>query len=142
MRRRDLAEDVLQDVYLTIWRRAETYNPGHSSPMAWMAAITRNRAIDRRRRDQKHTQSHSDWDEGGQQEVDRQHEQLRLPDHLSHSVRQCVEELKENHRKAVLLAYYHGLTHEELAVQLDCPLGTVKSWVRRGLLQLKDCMEQ
>lgn len=141
MQRRDLAEDVLQDVYLTIWRQAANYRDSRGQALAWMAAVTRSRAIDRLRRDQRHN-----LNEAGGGDNARESEQIEgpsdtVPQHLSFSVRQCVEALQENSRKAVLLAYYYGMTHEELAARLNSPLGTVKSWVRRGLAQLKDCLE-
>ena len=141
MRRHDLAEDVLQDAYLTVWRRAAQYKVEGGQPLAWMSAITRNHAIDRLRRDRRHNAVSLDNDDGATELASA----LAVPeagnDHTSHALRQCVETLRPDYRQSLQLAYYYGLTHEELAAHLGSPVGTVKSWIRRALVQLKNCLE-
>ena len=142
VRRRDLAEEILQEAYLAIWRRASLYSPARGGPSAWMASIVRYRAIDRLRA-QKRTASEVSAPEGDVDAVaDRS--VLDIPVDFSDaiSLQGCLSGLAEKQRNAILLVYYYGLTHEELAERLKAPLGTVKTWVRRGLLQLKDCMAQ
>ena len=139
--RREAAEDVLQEAYISIWRRAGQYSPERGQPLAWMSAVVRNRAIDYLRRHAKGPRDSVQWSEATEAEARPPFGAEALPEHLSASVRGCLERLKPEQRRALCLAFYYGLTHEELARHLDVPLGTVKSWIRRGLLQLKDCLE-
>jgi RNA polymerase sigma-70 factor, ECF subfamily len=115
---RALAEDVIQDTFVTVWQRAAQFPALRTSPLAWLTTIARHRAIDVMRRRKPETSM--TWHDSDGQE--HQHD--------------------EAPRQAVLLAYYEGLTHEELAARLQRPLGTVKTWVRRSLLQLRSCLEQ
>lgn len=134
LRRRDLAEDTLQDVFVRIWQKAGTYDRAMGEPLAWMAVLTRNAALDRLRRQRR--------------EADRL-APLAEPDAAGWvafddappEVGKYLEMLDENARKALLLAYWGGLTHSELARALGVPLGTAKSWVRRALAELKDRLE-
>ncbi len=134
-RSRDIAEDVLQDAFVTIWRKAGQYYPDRGAPMAWMTTIVRSRAIDALRR----RPAEAPEPEVEKAPVDQEAAWINTG---SLEMRGCLDKLPENHRKALLLAYYYGLTHVELAEELNAPLGTVKSWVRRGLLQLKECVDQ
>ncbi len=134
-RRRETAEDALQDAYVTIWRKAGQYYPDRGAPMAWMTTIVRSRAIDHLRK-----RAETDREPAVEPVADGYDEVLVNAGTLE--IRGCLDALPENQRKAILLAYYYGLTHPELAVELAAPLGTVKSWVRRGLLQLKECVDQ
>lgn len=141
VRRRDLAEEVLQEAYLTIWRKASLYAPEKGTPEAWMAAIVRHRAIDRLRAGQRNAVDLARTDEDFEARLAAVAEPGAADDAWAASLRQCLERLGDKQRQAILLAFYFGLTHEELAVQMDAPVGTVKSWVRRGLLQIRDMME-
>lgn len=136
-RQRDLAEEILQDAYLTVWRKAEQYSPDRGTPLAWMTTIVRHRAIDALRRQAKAPGDCANQDASQDPEL--------VPDpraQLQHhngfrDIRACIESLPANHQKALLYAFYYGMTHEEMSRHFDAPLGTVKSWVRRGLGQLK-----
>ena len=141
LKRRDAAEEVLQEAFVNVWRHALDYRPEKGTAMGWMATIVRNRALDRLRRARPETPlddapGRHDWPDPA-------------PDPLaaatmSESARQldaCLERLEEGPRRAIRLAYYEGMTHEALAARLGAPLGTVKSWVRRGLMRLKTCLE-
>ena len=136
---RGAAEDVLNEVYLTIWRRAGAFEPGRASPISWLATIARNRAIDRRRSAGRTVamplenapdvadDAPSAEDRLVQSEADRQ---LHL----------CLDQLDGKQRGAIRSAFFGGLTYAELAERDNVPLGTMKSWVRRGLQRLKDCL--
>ncbi len=139
LQRRDAAEDVIQESFVAIWRKAGQYDGTKGAPLAWMAGIVRHRAIDRLRAEQRHPRSVPDWQDIAESATGGQSEPLGQGEL---HVRDCVGELVENQRKALIMAYYYGLTHEELADHLGAPLGTVKSWIRRGLLQLKECVDR
>lgn len=141
---REWAEDVLQEAFLTIWRSAGDYRASLSPPMAWLGLVVRSRGLDMRRR----------------RAADRAHLTQELDDTLSDTLEgdapnpmdtvqaseqawalhQCMGQLDNKQREVVSLAYVRDLSHSELAQQLQLPLGTVKTWIRRGLDQLRVCM--
>lgn len=140
LRRRELAEEVLQDSFVSIWQHAGEYRREYAQPMTWMIAIVRNRALDQLRRrgeqmgslDEQDTAEIEDPDPGpAQRLIDTQDRRL-----LGH----CMKELDGVQRQAIALAYFRGLSHGEMADHLSVPLGTVKTWVRRGLARLRDCL--
>lgn len=143
---RALAEDVLQEVFVHLWNRPQTGAPGQSLSLAWLCVVTRNRAIDTLRKRRPETSLH--WrDADGQEQVHDAAaegasplEQL-LAEEDGSRLGRCIGEIDSEPRSAVLLAYYEGLTHAELAQRLARPLGTVKAWMRRSLARLRDCME-
>jgi RNA polymerase sigma-70 factor, ECF subfamily len=135
------ADDCLQEAFVKIWNNAESYRSYLAAPMTWMMTIARNQALDQlRRRRREVIESDSD---GFKEEVDP----APLPlDRLDQSdeggrLKACLDQLNENQRQIIALAYFKGLTHEELAKRTDVPLGTVKTWIRRGLEQLRMCLE-
>ncbi|MFD2237012.1 sigma-70 family RNA polymerase sigma factor [Aureimonas populi] len=138
---RQEAEDVLQDVYLTVWRKAEAFDPARASPVTWLATIARNRAIDRRRSlAGRHPPAAfeaaldvPDDDEGALAGLERAED--------AHRLRACLEELDGRTRGAIARAFFAGLTYQELARERAMPLGTVKSLIRRGLIRLRGCLE-
>ena len=153
-RDRAQAEDLLQEVYIKVWRSIRTYDVQHSQPLTWMTSIARNHAIDSLRRQQ--TQPRAVADPAGARNPDPSAEEdpyegLEDPaagplEMLSQAVQaraveRCMQVLNAQQRQSVALAFYNGLSHAEVAEQLRQPLGTVKSWVRRGLLALKSCLE-
>ncbi len=144
------AEDILQDVFVTIWRVAQSFDAARSQPMTWLTSIARNRAIDSRRRQKTAIQTvstspatgeHEDADllagvpSGGPGPLDLLQQAAQARD-LAH----CIGKLSAEQQQCVALAYYQGLSHAEVAQHLAQPLGTVKSWVRRALAALKDCL--
>jgi RNA polymerase sigma-70 factor (ECF subfamily) len=141
LRQRDRAEDALQDCYLKIWNRATSYAPEKGHPLAWMMTIARYRALDVLRAQREHYSL--DDDSGRPDPIDL----MPGPDDNAgteeglHRLEHCLAELPGEQREALLLAYYEGYTHPELAQRLASPLGTVKSWVRRGLQRLRECLE-
>jgi RNA polymerase sigma factor (sigma-70 family) len=139
------AEEVLQEAFVSVWRHAKGYTAAKSQPQTWLTSIVRNRCLDRlRRRDLDTVTLTRDNDE--ETEIDLPAETPSAVDLLiagaeAQSVRDCVQTLEGGQKQAIALAFFQGLTHAELARQLGQPLGTVKSWVRRGLDRLKQCLE-
>lgn len=153
-RERGQAEEVLQEVYVNIWRAAGGFDAARSQPLTWLTSVARNRAIDslRRRGSEPATvsrfQGHDD-DEGGERDLlaalpSEAAGPLELLDQASqaHALQQCMQALSGEQRSSLALAYYQGLSHAEVAEQMRQPLGTVKSWVRRGLLSLRSCLDR
>jgi RNA polymerase sigma factor (sigma-70 family) len=141
---REWAEDVLQDAYLNIWRIAGDYRVALSPPMAWMGVIVRSRALDfLRRRASERADAALELNEAITETVAGD-----SPDPLdttqaseqAWALHQCLSRLEARQREVVSLAYLRDLSHSELAEQLKLPLGTVKTWIRRGLEQLRGCM--
>jgi len=140
VRRRDLAEEALQETFLQVWANAGRYDPALGTARAWLYAILRYRALSILRNDQfaKATDAatlealttSSDGSEASASE--------RLP--TTSRLRQCLEALDGTFRELVLMAYVSGYTHGEIAGRLGRPLGTTQTWVRRGLAQLRECM--
>ena len=142
IRRRELAEEVLHDAYLRIWDRARTYAPERGSPLAWMVSIVRHRAIDvlRRQRDVAPLDTvteHAAWTDPEPDALEKAMQSAEARRLLA-----CLNELGGKQRDSILLAFYQGCTHEEVARRIDAPTGTVKSWIRRGLMKLKECLER
>lgn len=138
---RELAEEVLQEAFLTIWQKAKLYRPDAGHGMAWLTTLVRHRAIDRLRL------------VGGSREIavgasaelepySASESRTETAIVVSQSIERCMEDLKSRQRTIIALAFYYGLTHEELAQRTDTPLGTVKSDMRRGLADLRSCLER
>ncbi|HET9122475.1 MAG TPA: sigma-70 family RNA polymerase sigma factor [Acidiferrobacteraceae bacterium] len=139
VRRRSLAEEVLQDAYIKIWHHCGHYSTDKGTPLTWMAAIVRNRAIDvcRRSHEMPVDLILEDYD----QPDDSPGPVESLQDHqMAAAIHRCLERLPPDHRRMIMAAYYEGLTHEALAHASARPLGTVKTWIRRGLAQLRECL--
>ena len=141
---RDWAEDVLQEAYLNIWRIAGDYRSALSPPFAWMGVIVRSRALDfLRRRTSERADSALELDGAISDTVAGD-----SPDPMDTSqaseqawaLHECLRKLEARQREVVSLAYLRDLSHSELAEQLQLPLGTVKTWIRRGIEQLRGCM--
>jgi len=139
---RSEAEDVLQDVYVTVWRKAATFDPGRASPITWMVAIARNRAIDRlRARAARGRLAPLDAGDPVRDPAPAAVERVELAQQHQRLTR-CLEELDAPHASAIRAAFLDGATYEELAARMNVPLGTMKSWIRRGLLKLRACLER
>lgn len=137
LRRRDLAEEAVQDGFAQIWRNAAQFDRSVGSGRGWIYAIVRYRALDILRDGKRE-------DIVAPEEIDALRDDAgeRLWDGLDHGseLRACLETLEPKRRHAVLLVYVMGLTHGEIAGRLGAPLGTVKAWVRRALIALRECM--
>lgn len=142
--KREWAEDVLQEAFLSIWRSASDYRGHLSPPMAWMGLIVRSRALDfLRRRSAERASVTQELDEvlAATLEGDAANPMdTALASQQAWALHQCLTRLENQQREVVSLAYLRDLSHSELATQLRLPLGTVKTWIRRGLEQLRACM--
>jgi RNA polymerase sigma-70 factor (ECF subfamily) len=138
--RRELAEEILQEVYIRVWQRAAEYDPSIGSPITWLVSIARNRALDEAKRKTMRS-------------LDECPELLQVPsddnplaNHERNEERRrlfaCLDGLEPEKRELVLRVYYYGMTREEIARGTNRPVGTVKTWLRRSLAQLKDCLGQ
>ena len=138
------AEDVLQEAYVSVWHHAGSYSAAKAKPQTWLASIVRNRCLDQLRRREPDTITMTRDDGEAEMEFEAQGPaaiDLLLAGAEANSVRDCVDRLDGGQKQAIALAFYQGLSHAELATHLRQPLGTVKSWVRRGLERLKKCLE-
>jgi RNA polymerase sigma-70 factor (ECF subfamily) len=138
LRRGDWAEEILQECYVSIWTRAGDYRPGLAAPMTWMTSIVRNRCLDWLRRPAPEVGSEL-LDEVESDTPGPVAELERAKD--ARALARCLGSLDARQRQAIALAFYDGLSHAELASHLRQPLGTVKTWVRRGLARLRSCLE-
>jgi RNA polymerase sigma-70 factor (ECF subfamily) len=145
------AEDALQEVFVNIWRAAQTFDGQRSQPMTWLISVARNRAIDslRRRKTEVSTVStHIATDDDNEDDDrlaglasdDAGPLQLLQQAAQAREISQCMARLSAEQQQCLALAFYQGLSHAEVADHLVQPLGTVKSWVRRALAALKDCL--
>jgi len=138
---RSEAEDALQDVYTTVWRKAAQFDPAKASANAWLAMIARNKAIDRLRampaqQSRASLELARDVEDPGAsppQQVQTATDRAQLE--------HCLERLEPRRRSLIRAAFFDGLTYEELATAIGAPLGSIKSWIRRGLTQLRECLD-
>jgi RNA polymerase sigma factor (sigma-70 family) len=139
-RDRQIAEDLLQDVYVQVWQRADSFDPGQGAAMGWLTVIARHRTIDHVRH---HGRLRGRMADNMQAELDRLPSLTADVGQMS-DLRQlwtCLGHLQTDHRQAVLLAYYCGWSREDLAQHFNIPENTVKTWLRRGLIALRGCMD-
>ncbi|AGE27775.1 sigma-70 family RNA polymerase sigma factor [Pseudomonas poae RE*1-1-14] len=139
MGRSDLAEEVLQEAFVRIWYNASRYEPHLAAPMTWMVNITRNLAIDhlRKRREQPLADGQQD---ALLDDSPSAHDQLDS-ERNARALNRCLDTLDGMQRQSITMAYFRGLSCSELAEHLAAPLGSVKSWIRRGMERLRRCLE-
>lgn len=138
-RDRELAEDVLQDVYLKVWHRAGRFDAAKASPITWLAAIARNTAIDairkRGRRDEVSDDILADFEDDTPRAdalVEQGQDRARVV--------ACLDALDGEQKRSIREAFFGGFTYSEMAERRGVPLGTMKSWIRRGLARMKECL--
>ena len=139
LRRADLADEVMQDAYLRVWRSAGEFDPNRATPITWMVAIARNRALDVvRKKGEASIEDEAPATEAASEEPTplARHE---MTDQLRRLLA-CLGDLEEERRRLVLLAYYSGWSREQLAEKFETPANTVKTWLRRSLLQIRECL--
>lgn len=137
LRTQSLAEEAVQDAYVQIWQRAASYRANKAQANTWMNAILRYRALDLLR---KHGREGSTEDLSDANLPRVSSEAARTD--VQADLQACLNELNPEQRECIALAYVDGYSHSELSQQLDTALGTVKSWIRRGLQQLKECLSR
>lgn len=138
------AEDVMQDGFAHVWRRAATYDPARSSAFTWAVMIFRNKAIDRlriRQRRDRTSEAAANETAVFPQSDDASAVAAELRERHS-LIRTALSQIPEEQKEAVELAFFGGLTHEQIAGQLATPLGTIKARIRRGLLRLRECLKE
>lgn len=139
LKRRDLADEVLQEVYVKIWDKAKMFRPELASPITWMSTIARNRALDEVRR--KSPRSIEDHPEINEVADDSPSALSRLlSGDAAAALADCLARLDPQRRDMVVLAYCEGLSRDELAAKYAQPVNTIKTWLRRSLAQLKGCL--
>lgn len=140
LRSDDEAEEVLQDVYITVWQKAGSFDESRASPITWLAVLARNKAIDRLRLRRLPT----DTIDAAEEIPDDSASALELLERSEEGERlgRCLDELEERQRTMIRAAFMDGATYPELAEREKVPLGTMKSWIRRGLIRLRGCLER
>ncbi|MGE5649314.1 MAG: sigma-70 family RNA polymerase sigma factor [Bacillota bacterium] len=138
------AEEVLQESFVSIWHNAASYQPALAAPMTWMTTIVRNKAFDALRRVDDCVEI--DDETFSQEVVDAMESPAPTPlaalqlTSDAAALAECMKRLEGLHRQAIALAFYHDLSHSEVAEQLKLPIGTIKTWIRRGLERLRTCL--
>lgn len=134
------AQDVLQDVYVLVWHKAASFDSGKASAITWLATVARNKSIDRLRR----RKLPSDGLDAAAEIEDDSPTAFELIGEAQEAARlgRCLDELEERARSMIRAAFLDGATYRELADREGVPLGTMKSWIRRGLLRLRGCLER
>lgn len=137
LRRRDLAEDAVQDAFVQVWRRAAAFDPALGSAHAWLYAVVRHRALNMVRDTSREMITDPDeMDEAEPAGHDDAFDRLATESAL----RRCLQRLEPARRESLILAYAAGLSHGEIAGRLRVPLGTVKAWIRRSIVTLRECL--
>ena len=139
LRQQAAAADAVQDAFLQIWQKAATFDPVRGNAEAWLVSIVRYRALDTVRRRSKEVLS----DDPGLGDTVEHFDPVAALDASRDGarLRHCLEQLEEKNRRAIVLAFVDGLSHSEVAKRIATPLGTVKAWIRRGMIALKGCLE-
>ncbi len=139
LKRQDLTEEVIQDAYVKIWNSAGQFNPGLSSPITWMVSIARNRAIDVVR---KRSEISIEEEPGAMDVASDTPDPLARKDMSEELQRilECVGQLEPQRQRLVLLAYYNGWSREQLSRKFDAPLNTIKTWLRRSMVEIRECL--
>lgn len=135
LHRKELAEEALQEAYVRIWHNASEYRLGKGSVLTWMISIVRYRALDILRYNKIRQEDELIESDGFTQSAP---EQFAEADQLL--LGQCIQQLDTQQRQAIYLAYFNGCSHKEVVKHLNNPLGTIKSWIRRGLMSLQSCL--
>jgi len=136
------AEEILQESFVNVWHHAGSYVAAKSQPLTWLTSIVRNRCLDQLRRREIETVTMDDEEEGVMIAAeDPSPLEMLLSGADARAVGACVETLESGQKQAIALAFFQGLSHSELATHLRQPLGTVKSWIRRGLERLRACLD-
>lgn len=141
LREESRAEDVLQDSFINVWNGAAGYNASLSAPMTWMVTIVRNRAFDYIRRSDRRTVELDEDLEAVLESDSPTPSDLAMLGQDAIALQRCLKRLEAGQRQAIAFAYFQGLTHSELASTLRIPIGTVKTWIRRGLGKMRRCLD-
>ena len=138
---RSEAEDALQDVYVSLWNNAGKFDSARASPISWLAMFARNRSIDRMRRSGKLRSAEPITAADAVPDPAPGAETLLMQGEEASRIQTCLGTLEDRQREAIRAAFFGGASYPELAERANVPLGTMKSWIRRGLARLKECLE-
>lgn len=142
LRREAWAEEALQEAYMKIWRNADSYNPGRGRPMTWMINVVRNQSLDLlRKADYRAAEEEWSPEKDARMSGDNPGAQAEISEDLRRLMG-CLSGLTEEQRCCILLSYHQGFTPTEVAARVDRPVGTVKTWIRRGLIKVRECLDQ
>ena len=142
MGQQSLAEEVLQEAYLTIWQRINTYDVNKGKAITWMMTIARNKGLDRLRA----LKVRPELDNSRNNDIEVIIKENRLPDNNIKNtqdweqLKACLKQLSNDQCDCILMSFYYGYTHKELSLKLNRPLGTIKAWLRRGLDKIRECL--
>ena len=136
VRDRDVAQEVLQEAFLLIWQRASSYDRHLGSGRGWLYTVVRHRALDEVRRHRPEVSVGDGLDALAEQA----HGMQQAPSTDAEALQRCLNTLDERNRSCIVSAFVEGYTHEQISRRLGLPIGTVKSWIRRGLLSLRECL--
>src|SRR5690242_18786160 len=139
LRRQDLAEEVIQEAYVRIWNGAAQFNPALSSPITWMVSVARNRAIDVVR---KRSEASIEEEPSAMEVAADSRDPLARREMTEELKRllECIGRLEPDRQKLILLAYYNGWSREQLAAKFETPVNTIKTWLRRGMMDIRECL--
>lgn len=142
LRDRSISEDVLQEIYIKIWRHAAEFHTDRGTAIGWMRGISNHAAIDELRRSKRRpvVDTSNDLDTWANEEPDPV--TLVIAGAGNKALMTCLGEIGDNERTSLVYAYVHGMTHSEVATHLSSPVGSVKSWIKRGLVKLKECLSR
>ncbi|WDE12608.1 RNA polymerase sigma factor [Thalassomonas haliotis] len=147
-RNADSANEVLQEAFIQIWQNRDQYQAEKCDPFIWLAAIVRYRAYDRLRYDKRrHQQDMVEWNELDEyainiEELNQYSQQLAIDSNSQQALHGCLEKLEQKQSQSILMAYLYGYSREDISTYFDTPVNTIKSWLRRGLGRLQQCLNQ
>lgn len=142
LRNPDSANEALQEAFVQIWRNIGEYNPSKGEPIVWMSSIVRYRCYDKVRAEKRRIEgAHTLAELDNMDNLADTHSGSSLFCDIGQTLEDCLKGLEEAHRRCILMAYYYGFSREEISSQLQSPVNTVKSWLRRGLSRLQLCLD-
>lgn len=138
---RDTANEVLQEAFVQIWRNASEYRADKAEPMTWMGSIVRYRSYDRVKYENRRIEgAHQQADIDNFDHIESAQKSGVQACEIDQSIAVCLSTLEPNQRKSVLMAYYYGYSREEISNEYNTPVNTIKSWLRRGIERLQQCL--
>lgn len=137
----DLATDVLQESYIKIWLNSAQYQSTSGDPWPWICQLTRHCALDALRKKKRTAEQVEEIETISETELETLLDEQKPFTDIGYDLHACLDKLRKEPRHAIVLAYFYGFSHSELAIKLKQPLGTLKSWVKRGLEEVEKCLQ-
>lgn len=139
VRRRDVAEDVLHDAFVSIWQKAASFDAARGAGRGWIYSVVRHQALNALRGSEREVHADADMLDALQEAQATVADQFELQASMGR-LQECLEHLDSAKRNSIVCAYVDGCSHSEIAARLNAPLGSVKAWIKRGLAALRECM--